>query len=139
MTMDRPAKPEQVTDGALSPEGPVCHCGATTVVRFGKHGEFYGCPRYPECDGIASTAASRVSTKAERLSRVAAHAAFDRLWQEHYVRRRHAYAMLAADFHIAQAHIAEMDEATCERVVTWAENKLRELKRQPKKQRKSRP
>lgn len=114
---------------ALPPLGPVCHCGATTVVRFGKHGHFYSCPRYPSCDGIASSPTARVSTRVERLARMAARSAFDRLWKDGYVRREHAYALLAAELRVAAAHMADMDEATCDHVVAWSQEKLRELKR----------
>ncbi|WP_058914320.1 type I DNA topoisomerase [Entomohabitans teleogrylli] len=30
------------------------HCGAELVIRSGKHGPFWGCSRYPECDYIRS-------------------------------------------------------------------------------------
>lgn len=38
----------------LPKEGTSCRlCGANTVIRYGPHGPFHGCSRYPQCKGIA--------------------------------------------------------------------------------------
>lgn len=41
--------------GEQKGEGPTCpKCGAPMVQRRGRYGPFYGCSRYPECDGIVN-------------------------------------------------------------------------------------
>lgn len=41
--------------GEQKGEGPPCpKCGAPMVQRRGRYGPFYGCSRYPECDGIVN-------------------------------------------------------------------------------------
>ena len=41
-------------------EGPSCpKCGAPMVLRRGRYGQFYGCSRYPDCDGIERAAKAR--------------------------------------------------------------------------------
>jgi hypothetical protein len=52
-----------------------------------------------------------------RAARQRAHAAFDGWWKHHGIDRSAAYAELANRLGVAVAHIAEMDEAQCERVV----------------------
>jgi hypothetical protein len=62
--------------GSLPREGPPCPvCEARTVLRSGPHGHFYGCSRYPECEGIA-----KASGRSERKQR--------RRQQPHIKRRR---------------------------------------------------
>jgi hypothetical protein len=34
-----------------SGEGPCPKCGANTILRAGKYGQFYGCPKFPQCKG----------------------------------------------------------------------------------------
>ncbi|MGH7987361.1 MAG: topoisomerase DNA-binding C4 zinc finger domain-containing protein [Candidatus Binataceae bacterium] len=44
-------QPQQPTDN-LPDDGPSCpKCGQPTRRRRGRYGSFYGCTRYPECDG----------------------------------------------------------------------------------------
>ncbi len=45
----------QPPTGDLPADGPPCpKCGETTRRRLGRHGAFYGCSRYPQCDGTMS-------------------------------------------------------------------------------------
>jgi DNA topoisomerase-3 len=47
-------QPQQPTDN-LPDDGPFCpKCGQATRRRRGRRGSFYGCTRYPKCDGTMS-------------------------------------------------------------------------------------
>lgn len=49
----RPRSKSQVL--RLSGPGSCPKCGADTVLRNGKHGQFYGCSTFPKCKGSRST------------------------------------------------------------------------------------
>lgn len=59
-------------DGALNEAlEPVCPtCGASAVLRSGRHGVFYGCTQYPKCNGVLDVAEWRTKARyalAERM------------------------------------------------------------------------
>lgn len=105
-------------------------CRAPMVLRTAQRGPgagrlFYGCSRYPACrsthgahpDGRPLGVPGDAATKA---ARVAAHAAFDRLWKEgHVPSRAAAYAWLRAAMGLSreEGHIARFDPARCTELV----------------------
>jgi len=84
---------------------------------------FYGCDKYPTCNGILpadndGSPKGTQQTKVTRSARRRAHAAFDRLWMDGHARSRGAaYSWLAEVLGQGSAHMFEMDEAQCERVL----------------------
>jgi ssDNA-binding Zn-finger/Zn-ribbon topoisomerase 1 len=46
-------------------QSPCPKCGGPTVLRTGRRGNFYGCKKYPSCDGVVKTG-SRKQSKAKR-------------------------------------------------------------------------
>lgn len=61
----------------------------------------------------------RLADKDLRVAKMAAHAAFDPIWQEGHKKRGSAYAWLAEQLgiHVADCHIGMFDIAMCHRVV----------------------
>ena len=48
---------------------PICpKCGGPTALRTGKLGPFYGCSKYPTCDGIMNIPRATLQTIVESLS-----------------------------------------------------------------------
>lgn len=117
-------------------------CGSPMVLRPSRYGQFYGCSQFPACrgthgahpDGKPLGVPANTETK---QARIAAHAAFDPLWQDapslyrieddyetacKRIRRRarlRAYTWLSEQMGIPfhDCHIGNFDKATCERVV----------------------
>jgi ssDNA-binding Zn-finger/Zn-ribbon topoisomerase 1 len=106
---------------------PCPDCGRAMALRRSRYGPFYGCTGYPLCE--ASHGAHKATGKplgvpanAEtKRARERAHAAFDPLWKSGGMKRREAYAWLATELDIPEAHMGEMDVAMCARVVEACE------------------
>ena len=104
-------------------------CGAPMVLRNSRYGTFYGCKRYPDCEGIhgahQATGAplGKPADKETRQWRIEAHEAFDAVWRSGGVSRSKAYKRLAAALGIpnGDCHIGNFDMATCRRVVEICE------------------
>lgn len=87
--------------------------------------ELYVCARYPICD--AYVAAHRhnhlpmgtLANRELRRKRVAAHAAFNRLWQSGLMTKRAAYRWLQVQLGLPaeEAHIANFSEWRCDQVI----------------------
>jgi ssDNA-binding Zn-finger/Zn-ribbon topoisomerase 1 len=113
-------------------------CGKELVLRRSKHGLFWGCERYPACEAShgAHPDGSPLGVPADKetkAARIAAHAAFDRLWQAATKAgiksaRKGAYAWLQQVLHLSseECHIGKFDKAMCERVIAVCEARLRE-------------
>lgn len=108
-------------------------CGSPMLLRRGQFGEFYGCVRWPECDGIQKLGrdgAPRgpVTDKATRELRIKGHERFDRLWQVWGLRRGDAYARLAAKLGIEKddCHFGLFDAALCAKATGVVEDLERE-------------
>lgn len=102
-------------------------CGSPMTLRSGRFGRFYGCTRWPECGGVHGahpdgSPMGEPADQATRHARIAAHAAFDQLWQSGRMTRKAAYSWLARTTNLtpSSAHIAKMDRAQCEAVVAAA-------------------
>lgn len=111
------------------PEGPKCYCGSPTVLRSSKYGFFYGCTRWPGCDGKVGVhpgttkPLGTVADKPTRFARSVAHATFDAIWQsDEGPSRGGAYQWLASRMSLDQqdCHIGQMDLEQCKRVVAIA-------------------
>lgn len=100
-------------------------CGAPMRLKKSKYGKFYGCTRYPKCDGIhgahqeSGAPLGTPANKATRQARIAAHAAFDAVWKRGFLHRSGAYRWLADALGITtdECHIGQFDAEMCRRVV----------------------
>lgn len=110
---------------------PECYCGAPMQLRQSRHGTFYGCTNWPECDGLigchpgTEVPLGKPASKAVRQARVRAHKALDALWQPMGGERRKyrdaAYRFLAEELGVNDPHIGEMDGDDCEFVIMTCE------------------
>lgn len=100
-------------------------CGAAMRLRDSRYGMFYGCTKYPQCDGThgAHPDGSPLGTPASKdtkRARVALHDEFGRLWKGGSMSRREAYAWLRGVTLLSSddAHIGKFDKDQCEWVIT---------------------
>lgn len=101
------------------------YCGGKMIRRNSRYGLFYGCSAYPKCGATVGCHPNGkpLGAPADRElkdARMAAHAAFDKLWQGKISPARSAaYLWLAEQLGIPyeDTHIAMFDVATCKRVV----------------------
>jgi ssDNA-binding Zn-finger/Zn-ribbon topoisomerase 1 len=131
--------------GQKTKNGEKCpQCGAPMLLRENRHifyprgtpRKFYGCSNYPAClsTHAAHPNGEPCGTPGDRVTREArgrAHQAFDRLWDPRRggtMDRHQAYRLIARlmGMEEEQAHIANMSEQQCERLV----NKLERLRPQ---------
>jgi len=123
--------------GDLKPSGdPICFCGAGMQFRTSRHGGFYGCARYPECDGLVGAhrdTGAPLGLPAPqwvRQIRHELHLIFDDLWDNrsfvNKMSRAHAYNWLSDELGIAEhdCHIAMFDSEMCARAIEVIEKKL---------------
>jgi len=107
---------------------PEADCGSEMRLRFSeKTGRwFYGCKRWPNCDGIIpakkdGTPDGRPSKKEDRSARQRAHSVFDRLWkgEDAQMSRGSAYEWMQNRLGLTpdEAHIAQFDEARSEELI----------------------
>lgn len=110
-------------------------CGAAMVFKpVSRFGPFYGCVRFPVCrathgahpDGAPLGTPAGTEVKA---ARIAAHAAFDVLWKDGYLRRKACYARMARALGMTrhECHIGSFGIEECSRVVEWACKELQVL------------
>lgn len=85
---------------------------------------FYGCSRFPDCNGILpanenGSPRGRPRTRELQGWRNRAHEAFDPIWQEEHCSRGGAYAWLREVMELTsdEAHMFEMGVEQCQRVV----------------------
>ena len=71
------------------------------------------------CHTGTQTPLGVLATEGMRRARIRAHDAFDAIWREGRMTRTQAYVELAQILGIpkTQCHIAQFDEATCERAI----------------------
>jgi hypothetical protein len=108
------------------------YCGGPTLLVTGKDvyphrpdlegKSFYmcvPCNAWVGCHLGTDKPMGRLANAELRRAKMAAHAAFDPLWQQGLAKRSHAYAWLAEQLEITQhnCHIGQFDVATCQRVV----------------------
>ncbi|MBK8752385.1 MAG: hypothetical protein IPL99_12380 [Candidatus Competibacteraceae bacterium] len=77
------------------------------------------CEAYVGCHPGTERPLGRLANVELRQAKIAAHAAFDPLWQSRHAHRRDAYAWLAEQLGIAvkHCHIGQFDIDQCRRVV----------------------
>ena len=131
--MTTPPTPPNAATGPLRPTGPplcpVCgNAGQLVEASYGPRWTCAPCDTSVGCHPRTTTPLGTMATKAQRSARMAAHAAFDPLWQYKLARnprmpkgeaRRAAYAWLAGELglDIERCHIALFDVPQCMRVV----------------------
>ena len=105
-----------------------CYCEAPARLRHSKYGPFWGCTRWPECDGTVGCHPGTtrplgvLADKSTRQARIRAHEALDGLWEPLGKKYRSvAYRMLAIEMGVDEAHMGEMSREECRLVVEWAE------------------
>ena len=87
--------------------------------------ELYVCARYPACDAYVGAhrhnhmPMGTLTNKPLRRKRMAAHAAFNRLWQSGLMNKRAAYHWLQVQLGLPpeEAHIANFSEWRCDQVI----------------------
>jgi len=101
-------------------------CKSNLKLRDSKYGIFYGCPRWPDCDGkhgahqATGEPLGIPATKETREARIQAHAEFDKLWlgPKKVMSRRDAYKVMAEEMGMDKLHIGSLDKAQCEKLIS---------------------
>lgn len=105
----------------------VCpECGAKMVLKTSKYGPFYGCVRYPECDGTHGAHANSgkplgiPADKETKEWRIKAHDKFDSMWKMLGYKRSEAYQMLSDIMKLSKdkAHISMFDIEQCKKLIS---------------------
>ncbi len=105
--------------------GVVCgDCGAPMVLRRSRFGQFWGCTRWPDCQGKhgAHPDGSPMGIPGDattRQARIEAHAAFDGAWQSRGLTRKQAYRWLRelTGKSVRGAHISRFSAEECRLLV----------------------
>ena len=96
------------------------------VLKESRHGKFYSCSKWPDCDVTVGAHRSgaplgKPGNKATREKRIEAHEAFDKLWKGKHkqLNRGEAYAWLAKSMRMNRqyCHIAHMNVQQCNQVI----------------------
>ncbi len=100
-------------------------------LRNSRFGKFYGCTRWPDCDGTHGAHPDGKplgvpADKETREARIRAHAAFDKLWKTRrkpHKARGQAYRWLRGKLNLDrhECHIGGFDKAGCARVIEVCE------------------
>ena len=94
--------------------------------RDGEPKKFFGCSRWPECNGIHGahpdgTPLGIPANAVTKAARIRAHDAFDRLWKDETspLTRKQAYAWMQAAMGLTkeQAHIGNFDLIQCDTLI----------------------
>ncbi len=111
------------------------YCGSQAFLRPAAvvHGQkhcapdmkLYVCARYPACDSYVGAhrhnhmPMGTLANKPLRHKRIAAHAAFNRLWQSGRMAKKAAYRWLQVQLGVPseEAHIANFSEWRCDQVI----------------------
>jgi ssDNA-binding Zn-finger/Zn-ribbon topoisomerase 1 len=101
-------------------------------LRNSRYGLFYGCTRYPMCEGTHGahpdgTPLGTPATKETRTARIAAHESFDRLWKSKAMSRSAAYRWMRRAMKMTkeEAHIGKMDFDQCTKLMDLVEDRLK--------------
>ena len=105
---------------------------AKYTYKDGSPQKFWGCSMFPECKTTHGAhpdgkPLGRPGTAEEKKARIAAHDAFDPLWQSGAMSRRKAYKWLSKQLG-AETHIGAADVALCDRIIAVCEAELARLR-----------
>lgn len=134
-TAGGPEVQRQPEVAGVSTEEVLCgECGSPMVIRYtrkypnpdGSPRAFYGCKRYPDCDGIHGAHQKDLrplgipANKETKKARMRAHEAFDRIWKTKVLGRKDAYAWMCKTMGLSkeEAHIGRFDTEKCDRLVS---------------------
>lgn len=131
---------EAAMTGAM--ELPCPECTGTLSLKISRFGPFYGCRNYPRCTATHGAhpdgkPLGKPADKETKLARMAAHAAFDKLWvgadqlpcytpEDQKARRRicraargraYRWLMTQLSMTVDECHIGLFDQPTCARVI----------------------
>ena len=103
---------------------PCGECGSLMNLRKSRHGPFYGCSRWPACEGTHGAHPDGKpkgipANKKTRQARIRAHRVFDEIWKKGLKKRHQAYAWMreAMEMSHSQAHIANFSEEQCDQLI----------------------
>ena len=109
-------------------------CNEFLVLRNSRHGIFWGCPNWPECDTLVGAHAKSgeplgiPANKNTRNARVEAHKQFDLLWKgpESHMSRNGAYGWLQRVMKLPpdEAHIGRFDMSQCKALIGFVHDEL---------------
>lgn len=109
----------------------VCPKHGTPLTRCGgPHGPYLACSLRPTCDVVVTHCEHdgrwRATTREIREARMAAHRAFDALWQRYGMNRRKAYRWLAGELGLrsSECHFKHFTVAACELTVRLVGERL---------------
>jgi ssDNA-binding Zn-finger/Zn-ribbon topoisomerase 1 len=113
-----------------------CHCGSKMRLRYSQRfggNWFYGCSRFPECDGAHGAHQSDgaplgvPADKPTKAARIRAHTVFNQLFEGRgRMTRSQAYRWLAKKLHMTadECHIGRFNLAQCDRVIDVCARRL---------------
>lgn len=114
--------------------GKICpYCGKDSVFVEDSsvfYGDNYGpvwacvpCHAWVGCHNGTTKAKGRLANKSLRQLKIAAHAAFDKIWKTHLLSRKEAYWWLSIQLGISKdfTHIGWFNEWTCIKVIALCE------------------
>ena len=117
-------------------EHACAECGAEMRLKPSRFGPFYGCVRWPGCEGTAGAhpdgrPLGRPADAGTKLARQCAHAAFDALWkgQIAFESRGKAYKWLAEQMGVKEIHIGDSFGDDLVKITKLSVGKLREVAR----------
>ncbi len=110
-------------------------CGSPMNLRDSKHGKFYGCTRYPQCNGTHGAQKDgrplgKPADMATKDARIRAHAVFDMLWKGsrkekkkrwYSVTRTEAYEWMQNQMNLSadEAHIGLFSIDQCQSLIGY--------------------
>lgn len=108
-------------------------CAAPMELRSSRFGPFYGCTRYPGCDGTHGAHADGTplgipADRRTRLARMRAHQIFDdATWKNGRMGRNAAYRLLQEIMGMSreEAHIGRFTVEQCERLIVAIKERQR--------------
>lgn len=107
-------------------------CGEPMRLRNSKHGLFYGCSDFPNCEGTHGAHYDGAplgvpANKETRNARTVAHKYFDRLWKSGIMKRKNAYRWMRKVMGMSEdrAHIGKFKIEQCIELVGHVKKKLK--------------
>lgn len=114
-------------------EHPCPECEAPMVLKPGAFGLFYGCTKWPDCNGTHGAHQDTgeplgvPATRDVKQARIEAHEVFDTLWRNNpSMSRDAAYRWMREKMGLSaeEAHIGRFDKMQCERLIALVEDEF---------------